>query len=565
MIETLRIERLAIVRKAELEFGPGLNVLTGETGAGKSIVLGALSLLVGGRASADAVRDGDDDGAVEAVFRTDCHPELESELDELGIAAEEHELVVRRQVSRAGRSRVRLGGQLVPVSMLARLFDGRIEISSQHSSQSLLRLETHGQLLDAAGGLLELRRDVAAGVETVRALDVEITELREAAEDRERRRDFLAFQLGEIDEAGLEPGELERIESDHARLAHAERIREEGSAAVNALSGDPGSPDDTGAADRLAAAARGIDGLARLDPSLGELAERLAALEGELREAARDLERHLDGVEADPAALTRIEERLGLLERLQRKYGKGEDALGDTRAQLARDLESIEGADERLETLAGERKRRVRVLEGLAAKLSEGRAGAARRLSEEVGATLEDLSLAGARFEVALEAADPPPGLPCGPTGAESPEFRFGANPGEPVRALRRVASGGELSRVFLALKNALRQTGLGVVLVFDEVDAGIGGRAAERVGRTLAELARHHQVLCITHLPQIAALAEVHFKVDKRRSRGRTTTVVERVDGEERVEEIARMAGGESVTDATRQHARELLASSAS
>ncbi|MGH0035367.1 MAG: DNA repair protein RecN [Myxococcota bacterium] len=564
MIETLRIERLAIVERAELEFGPGLNVLTGETGAGKSIVLGALALLVGGRASADGVREGDAEGAVEALFRTDCHPELEAELARRDIPSEDGELVVRRSVQRSGRSRARLGGQLAPASMLAELFDGRIEISSQHSSQSLLRLATHGRLLDAFGGLLDLRADVERGVESLRALDAEIAELRSASEERERRRDFLAFQIAEIDEAEIEDGELAEIESEHARLAHAERIREEGGAAVAALSGDPAASDDAGAGDRLAAAARALASLSRLDPSLGPLAERLQALAGELGDVAADLERQLDGIEADPARLGRVEERLALLERLQQKYGRGEAELRATRARLAGELEGVEGADQRTEQAMAQREQQARALEDAARKLSEARVGAARRLAKAVEATLCDLSMPDSRFSVALDAASPPDGLPCGSAGLEVPEFRFAANPGEPLRPLRKVASGGELSRVFLAVKSALRQAGRGVVLVFDEVDAGIGGGVAERVGRALADLARDHQVLCITHLPQIAALADVHFRVEKRPSRGRTRTTVTRIEGEDRVEEIARMAGGESVTEATREHARALLGLSA-
>jgi DNA repair protein RecN (Recombination protein N) len=511
------------------------------------------------------VREGDGEGAVEALFRTDCHPDLERALAARGIPAEDGELVVRRSVQRSGRSRARLGGQLAPASMLAELFDGRIEISSQHSSQSLLRLDTHGRLLDAFGGAMDLRDEVERGVDALRTLDAEIAQLRSAAEEREQRRDFLAFQLGEIDEAGLAEGELAAVESEHARLAHAERIREEGGGAVVALSGDPSIPDDAGAADRLAGAARAVEGLARLDPALAPLGERIRGLEGEVRDAASDLERQLDGIEADPARLARVEERLSLLERLQRKYGRGEAELRATRDRLAEELAGIAGADERTQELAGRRAEQAAAVAKAAERLGALRARAAKKLGREVASILSELSMPGARFEVALDPATPPEGLPCGASGLEVPEFRFAANPGEPLRPLRRVASGGELSRVFLALKNALRRTGLGVVLVFDEVDAGIGGRAAERVGRSLAQLAEHHQVLCITHLPQIAALADVHFRVEKRRSRGRTHTVVRRIDGEDRVEEIARMAGGESVTEATREHARALLGSSAS
>jgi DNA repair protein RecN (Recombination protein N) len=562
LIESLRIQQLAIVEEAELEFGSGLNVLTGETGAGKSIVLGALALLVGARASADTVRAGAEQGLVEALFRTDCHPEVEGELEARGLAAEDHELVVSRSVARNGRSRARVAGQLVPSSTLGELFAGRIEISSQHSSQSLLKIETHGRLLDAAGDLLPLRELVGQGVVDLRALDAELVTLRAAAEERIRRQDFLAFQLREIDEARLERGELERLTAEHARLAHAGRIQEEAGAALGTLVGDAGQAEVPNAADLLASALRKVEGLAQLDPGLHELAERLGAQVAELRDAAADLERYLDGVEVDPIRLSRLEERMEQVERLRRKYGDAIDQILAFREGAARELERIEGADQRVELLERRRVEAAAALERAAARLSEGRAKAAAKLARRVQRCLRDLSMPDARFEVALNPAPSPEGVPCTSSGAETPEFRFAANRGEPLRSLRRVASGGELSRVFLAVTNALRQTGLGMVLVFDEVDAGIGGGAAERVGRTLAELAAHHQVLCITHLPQIAAFADAHFRVEKSQRGGRTRARVARISGDQQIEEIARMAGGQNVTKTTRQHAEELLRS---
>lgn len=560
MIESLRIEHLAVVEEAELELGPGLNVLTGETGAGKSIVLGALGLLVGRRASSDTVRSGAEEAAVEALLRTELLPDVEAELRARGLAAEDHELVVRRSVRAGGRSRARVGGQLVPASTLAELLAGRVEISSQHASQALLRLETHGLWLDTAGGLLEERRAVERGVAALRALDAERERLRAEAEERLRRRDFLAFQVQEIDAARLDAEEERALEAEHGRLAHADRIREDGAAALAALAGDPAAPDADGAQDRLAAARRSLAGLAELDPGLAELAERLTALDAELRDAALDLERRLDGVDADPARLARLEERLAELERLRRRYGPDVPAILATRDALAAELEGLEGADRRAGELEAERGERLSELRAAAEHLSQGRRGAARELAERVEAGLAELAMPSARFEVALEPAAPAGELPCGATGAEVPEFRFSANPGEPPRALRKVASGGELSRVFLALRGALRGAGRGMVLVFDEVDAGIGGGVAERVGRLLARLARDHQVLCITHLPQIAAFADRHLRVAKHTRRGRSQTRVAAVAGDERVEELARMAGGERVTDATRRHARDLL-----
>ncbi len=564
MIETLRIENVAIVERAELEAGAGLNVLTGETGAGKSIVLGALALLAGGRASSEVIREGAEEAVVEAVFRTTRRPELAAALAARGLAGVDHELVVRRSVTRGGRSRAQVGGQLVPVATRAELFSGRLEISSQHDSQSLLRAESHGWLLDRSAGLLPQRERVAAGYACLRAQDRELVALRAAAGDRERRRDLLAHQVEEIDAARLAPGEPELLRAERSRLSHAERLREEGAAAAGLLVGDPLRSEDANATDLLADAARRLGALERLDPSLAALAARLRGALEELRDAAGELERYVDAAESDPARLSSVEERLHRLEQLQRKYGASVEVVLLAREAAARELAEARDAGEREAALAKERVVTLeRVVED-AATLTAARSQAARRLARAVQASLRELGMPEARFGVSLEPLAREAGFPCGPSGAEAPEFLFSANAGEPPRALRKVASGGELSRLLLALTGATRGAGAGMVLVFDEVDAGVGGRAADRVGRRLAELAGHHQVLCITHLPQIAAFAELHFRVEKRTSAGRTLARLAPVEGAERVEEIARMAGGESVGEATRRHARELLASRA-
>jgi len=576
MIEALRIDNLGIVEQAELEFGPGLNVLTGETGTGKSMVLGALSMLVGARAASGALREGAEQGVVEAIFRTDGHAELEHELEARGLGEDgveeagaggatpaTHELVVRRSIARSGRSRARVGGQLVPISTLGELFSGRIEISSQHSSQALLRPEAHGRFLDAAGGLLPLREEVRAGYEQVRALDDELAQLREAAEERARQQDFLAFQLAEIEEVGLTPGELDELASEHARLAHAENLRADGSAAAAALSGDD-SLSGGSAVDLVQGALRRVEDMSSLDPGLAELLERLRALDAELRDLAADVERYSDGVENDPSRLAGLDERIGEVEKLRRKYGQSEEEILAHRDRIAGELDAIDGADQRIGSIERERVRAQEALADAARRLSAGRSKAGKKLARDVQRSLRELAMPDARFEVALEPAanlaNLPDGVASGPTGAEAPEFRFSANKGEAPRSLQKVASGGELSRVFLAVKNALRKSSSNMVLVFDEVDAGIGGRAAERVGRVLAELATQHQVLCITHLPQIAAFADTHFRVSKSERKGRTRVAIERVEADARVDEIARMAGGEEISEATRRHARDLL-----
>jgi DNA repair protein RecN (Recombination protein N) len=560
LIETLRIENLAIVESEEIEFGPGLNVLTGETGAGKSIVLGALSLLAGSRASPQVVREGCDEAVVEAVFRTDHLPDLESSLEALGLVADEHELVVQRSVQRGGRSRARVAGQLMPAAALAELLSGRIEISSQHDSQSLLKAGFQSRLLDTAAKLLPLRSAVSEGYAKLRALDDELAELRAAEMERERRRDFLSFQVGEIDDARLDAGEIEALRAERSRLAHAERLREEASAALTLLAGDLGGPEASNTADLVSEAIRRLEGIEALDPQLAPLLAGLRATREELRDTATELERYAAGIEADPARLAALDERLAQIEALQRKYGGSIEEILRFRSDAAAELERIEGASERAQAIGELRARQAGQLAADAERLSGGRRKASRRLGGAVESALRELAMPQARFELALEPVAAPERAPCGPGGLEAPEFRFSASAGGELLSLRRVASGGELSRAFLAIKSAVREADAGMVLVFDEVDAGIGGRTADRVGRCLAELAGRHQVLCITHLPQIAAYASAHFRVEKCEAQGRPSARLLRVAGTERVEEIARMAGGEEVGESTRRHARELI-----
>jgi len=563
MIELLRIEQLALVDRLELEFGPGLNVVTGETGAGKSVVLGALGMLAGARTSAEAIRTGADEAVVEAVFRTDRLPDLEAELAERGLPVEDHELVVRRSVAGSGRSRAQVCGRLVPIAALAELFAGRVEISSQHQSQALLRPEVQSRLLDGFGGLEEHCARVRSGVAALVAREEEIARLRGDAEERARREDFLAFQVAEIDDARLDADEVERVTAEHARLVHAERLRSEADGAAARLTGDPARSDATGATDLVGEAARVVGELAGLDATLAPLAERLRVAQTDLGDAAAELERYAAGVEADPARLAWVEERIAQLERLRRKYGATTEEILAFRDRVAGELAALGGSDDRLRKLESEREAELAWVAKEAAALGKGRRRAGKKLAAAVGAALAELAMPAARFEVALDPVEPAPGLPCGPGGVEAPEFLFSANAGESPRSLRRVASGGELSRVFLALKNVLRRSDSGMVLIFDEVDAAIGGRVADRVGAALGELSADHQVLCITHLPQIAARGQRHFGVVKFEEGGRTKIAVEPLDQERRVEEIARMAGGEVISEATRRHARSLLAAS--
>ena len=560
MIERLAIRELALVEELEFELAPGLNVFTGETGAGKSIVLSALGLLAGGRAPADAVREGADEARVEALLDTRALVELEAALAARGVEREGHELIVRRAVGRTGRSRAWLGADLVPAALLAELLGEAIEISSQHASQALLRAEQQSRLLDGYAGCLALRAAVECGVAGLRQREQEIASLRALTEERARRSDYLAFQLRELEEARLDADEAAAVGSEQRRLAHAEQLGGQTRAAAALLSGDPELPEARGAADLAGAAARMADELAQLDPELAPLAERLSAAHGELADLATDLSRYAERSDSDPARLAELDARLREIERVKRKYGGSIEAALARRAAVEAELGLLTGSDERLAKLESERASERERLERQAAELTRERTRAALALGSAAAAAMHELALPQARFEVALVPAPVPEGLPCGAAGAEGGEFRFGANVGEPLRALRSVVSGGELSRVFLALRDVLRGAGAGRVLVFDEVDAGIGGAVAEHVGVRLAALSTRHQILCITHLPQIAAHADRHFRVEKRVQAGRTRTAVSQLDPDGRVEEIARMAGGAKVGAATLEHARALL-----
>ena len=572
MIEVLRIENLALVESVELEFGPGLNVLTGETGAGKSIVLAALALLTGARAAADTLRRGADEGVVEALFRMDGHEDVARALARRGLADEaadnadaeaSAELIVRRTLHANGRSRARVGGQLVPVSTLVELFGGQLEISSQHGSQALRSPEVHAEALDAYANKTSLREIVAREVARVGELGRELESLRAAEEERARRLDFLEYQRQELEEEDLDAEGVASLEVEHRRLTNAERLGEEMASAAAALGGVETGAGGASAEDAVATARRALANAMRMDPSIEPLGERLETLESELRDLSASTADYLSELEIDPARLGSVEEKITRLENLRRKYGQSVEEMFAHRDEVAREIESLTGADDRIRQLEGDRAVAIEAANEASSKLSKVRARAAKKLAKAVEGELGDLSMEGARFVVDLEPIVldvEGGGLQTGAGGRERPEFHFSANAGEAPRPIQKVASGGELSRLFLAIKNSLRRADRNMVIVFDEVDAGIGGAVAERVGRVLAELATEHQVLCITHLPQIAAFADRHFVVRKQARGGRTRTDVARVEGDLRVDELARMAGGENVTDVTREHARSLL-----
>lgn len=558
MLRELRIENLLLIERAELRLGEGLNAITGETGAGKTVLAHSLDLLMGGRARAQIVRPGAEEAWVEGVL--DLPPELlaEPELAELAERLPEgaEEIVLGRRVSAGGRTSAFVAGRAAAAADLKLLGGRLLAFYGQHEHRKLTISSAQMEILDGFAGVEQLRtrrRYRAAHLERGR-LAAELAELREREGSRERDLDLYRYELAEIEEVAPDPAERDDLAAERERLRHAEGLREAAAGAHAALLG--AEEDGGGATAALAAAEAQLRGAAGLDADLDAIAERVAALAVELADAGAELRGYSEGLEADPGALQAVEERLEAVDRLERKHGGSVESVLAHAERCREEIARLEGAGERgaeAEAALADAEQR---LEELGGRLGEGRAAAAGPLEERVAAELERLAMAGARLEVALEPH--PDGF--GPSGRETVELRVATNPGIEPAPLRDAASGGELSRVMLAL-SGLGAAAAAETLVFDEIDAGIGGNTARAVGERLRALGAERQVLCITHLPQVASLAQTHFRLEKRLSGEAAVATVERLDGEGVVEEIRRMLGGESSDEAATQHARELLA----
>ncbi len=564
MLRELHVRDFALLEDVRVEFGPGLNVLTGETGAGKSMLVDALGAVLGQRTPLDVVRTGASFARVSAVFDAAACSRWREVAEELGLPWEEDGLVLVREIG--GRARAYVNGQPTTVGVLRRLGTFLAEIHGQHEGQRLLEPTFHRDLLDAFAGeeVSELRARVGQWLgrwrqlrEALRALDV-------GERERAQRVDLLRFQVSEIDAVRPRPGELDQLISLRARLVHAERLRESVAAAYDALYGQEGA-----AADRVGRALGLLRQAATWDQELVPAVEALEGVGAQLGEVAREVRAALERAESDPARLEEVEGRLAALRALLRKYGDTVEAVLEYRDRAWRELEALEHADSRREELARELSAAEAELGSAARQLSAARSAAARRLERALVRHLQDLAMPAARFQVQVDVEEDPEGvavdgrrLRVGPWGLDRVEFLLSANPGEPPRPLHRVASGGELSRVLLALRTVLVRADPPAVMVFDEVDSGVGGRTGHVIGAKLRELARSCQVLCVTHLPQIAALAHHHLSIRKADRAGRTRTLVERLDPDGRVEEIARMLSGPAPTETARRHARELLES---
>lgn len=549
MLQSLRVRNLAVVEDLQVEFGPGLNVITGETGAGKSILVGALGLLLGERADRSMIRAGEPQCVVEAVFALCDLTAADAVLEVCGAApCAEGRLVLRRVMAAEGGSRQFANDTAVTLQTLQRLGDGLVDLHGPHDHQSLLRADFQRDVLDAFGGLEGPRRAYAEAYARLRELEELQRELASPSEDCETE-EWLAHQAREIAEARLDEVDEEALRAEHTAVANAQRVGELADAALAAL-----TESETSAFNGLVAAQGILRELADLLPSAGEWREDLRTLSARVQDLARAIGDAATRIEADPARLQALEERLATLQRLKRKYG---GTLAEVRAHARRvegRLAEIRSRAQRLEEVNRELAE-VRVsLDRHGEVLRSGRQTAALRLARAVERDLRTLGFP--QVAVSVEVTPSPPG----PAGMDRIEFGFAPNPGEPPRPLRSIASSGEISRVMLALKSVLAAHDRVPVLVFDEIDANLGGEMGAAVGKKLRQVARHRQVLCITHLPQVAVYGEAHYVVTKSVRGGRTRAEIRPVDGDDRVEELARMLSGEEITEAARRHAREWL-----
>jgi DNA repair protein RecN (Recombination protein N) len=562
MLSQLRVDDFAIIDRLLLRFQPGFTVVTGETGAGKSIIIDALQAALGARIGTGSVRTGADFASVEAVFdlpEERVNPNLEGTLVEYGIEYQP-QLILRREISTSGRGAARINGRAVPLSVLATVGSELVDIHGQSDHLSVLRRDRQLEALDLFGNLMEERTAVAAALREYAGARSDLEALSAGRREAERRLDLLRFQVHEVESANLLPEEEETLAADRNRLSNAERLQVLSRTAHDALSDD--------ALQALAATSRTMRDLASIDPSLRPIEERLEGARYDLDDISQELRRYGDTVEYDPQRLALVDDRIDLVTRLERKYGATIAEVIEFGSRARAEMEDVENLDERLAE-AARRVDEVEVLSGrLAENLSNRRGEAAERLTESMGTALQGLGLksTGFRVEVGQTMSEDGIVLPTrgervgfGPSGVDTAAFLVSFNPGEPLRPLEKAASGGETSRFLLALKSALADADMIPTLVFDEIDVGIGGRHGTVVGERLRSLSLSHQVLSITHLPQIAALGDHHITVSKAVHRGRTTVEVRALEAEDRVVEIAEMLSGTG-TDSARRNAEELL-----
>jgi DNA repair protein RecN (Recombination protein N) len=555
MLTELRIKNFAIIESLSLPLSRGFNVLSGETGAGKSIIVGALSLLLGERASVDLIRTGAERASVEGVFDIAERSEIAQLLDERGIDADEPLVMLKREIAASGRTRAWVNGSAVSATLLAEIGRHLVNLHGQHEAQTLLDPESQRRILDVFAGAVDAAEHTRAAYDDLVATRREIADLLRRKADAERRADYLRHVAREIEDAKLTEGEDARLEDEARRLENAEELRSLASGIASGIDGE-----EEAVLTVLGGVERHLSAIQRIDPTLSRLQELYDSAYYNLEALARELEEYEASIDLDPARLDEVRARRDLLFRLTKKYGATLAEVIETGRRTREELDLVDSAGLDLRQLeTRERDARARLQERAAA-LTELRQAAAHRLATSVDQLLPDLGMPDGHFSVRLTANSE-----IGLYGAEDVEFRVSLNVGHEERALSRVASGGELSRVMLALKTILARLDRVPTLVFDEVDAGIGGRVGLMVGETMRRVAAHHQVFAITHLPQIAARAHHHILVAKGARGGVTTADVTVLSGSDRVSEVARMLGGDPESDVSRAHAQELLESATS
>jgi DNA repair protein RecN (Recombination protein N) len=553
MLTELRITNFALIDRLSLEFSTGFHVLTGETGAGKSILIDAIAVLIGGRATADLIRSEAEEAILEASFRLPAsNPVLDELREQEIVAAAETEVIVRRILSRSGRHRIYLNGNLVPLHTLQRLAGTLVDIHGQHDQQSLLAPKTQLDLLDAFGQLMDLRRRVSQQYQVWHDGQQELEEAGRLFHEQRTQEDLIRFQYGELLDADLKAGEDAALDAERQRLAHARRLAELGQDAYHAL-----YEDDQSVLSGLALVGERLTALAAIDPEQSEWPMLCDGMTIQLRELSHRLHAYRQQLDQDPDRLAQIEERLDRIQRLKKKYETTIEGLSTKAEALKQQLEKFASLENRCAALTARVAHDRQVLTSLAEQLTAGRGRAAERIEKRI--TKELLALRMDQTRVHIQVVPAGEGS-LGPTGWDRIEFLFSANPGEPLMPLAKVASGGELSRLMLAIKTVLADTDTVPVLIFDEVDTGIGGAVATVMGQRLRALAGYHQVFCITHLPQIASHATSHFLVEKSMEKKRTVTRVTPLDRAARQSEIARMVGGLSITKAVRETAAQMM-----
>ena len=551
MLIELRIKDYAVIHDLTLELGSGLSALSGETGAGKSIIVGALSLLLGERAASDTVRTGAERAMVEAVFDVATYPKLGVQLDDLGIEAEDGLLILRREVAAVGRNRAWINESPTTARTVGELGRSLVDLHGQHEHQTLLRKDTQRHILDAFGEAEEDASAVEEAYEELGGLEAKLRELQDHRRELASRVDFLRFQMRELEEGDVQSGEEEALTEESGRLENSEELLGETTRIHDELYSAEGA-----LTDKVSGLAQTLARLKGWDPALEGPHEELQGAYHALAEVGRDLSDYVGGLRHDPGRLEEVRSRLDLIHSLKRKYGPTAEDVIASRDRVRAELDEVEDGGWDEDILAAEVDRTRSDLIAAAARLSEKRQAAATRLEEEVEALLPDLGLPSGTFKVQMDT------LPeVKSRGAESIEFLVSVNAGFPPSSLARVASGGELSRVMLTLKAILAQVDQVPTLVFDEIDAGIGGQVASLVAAKLKDVARYHQVFVVTHLPQLASQACSHLLVEKDEREGLAATAVRGLTGDARVREIARMLGGDPESETSQDHARELLA----